>query len=147
MKASAPLALSQFIASFDKLARCRRARRSSPGHTGYETFLDGVNVLNQIADVLRGTQDRREAIDRLNDSPFEAADLDGAIIRVKAADLVFYVELHPLRSVPVADISFEGVFVQPAVVFWPFWLIYTDAAELALVVRVETPARPSKPSE
>ncbi|MDH6246923.1 hypothetical protein [Mycobacterium sp. OTB74] len=95
----------------------------------------------------RGTQDRREAIDRLNDSPFEAADLDRAIIRAKAADLDFCVELYPPRSVPVADSSFEGVFVQPAAVFWPLRLIYTDAAELALVVRVETPATPSKPSE
>jgi hypothetical protein len=106
-----------------------------------------VNVLNQFADVLRGTQDRCEAIGRLNDSPFEAADLDGAIIRAKAAEQAFCVELHPPGSVPVADSSFEGVFAQPAAVCWPLRLIYTDAAELALVVRVETPARPSKSSE
>lgn len=97
-------------------------------------------MLTELADILRVTGDRRDAIDRLNRAQFEAEDLDGAIIRVQTTEQLYYTELRPLRSVPVADISFEGVFIQPAVVFWPFWLIYTEDAELALVVRVETPA-------
>jgi hypothetical protein len=107
-----------------------------------------MSVITQLADVLRGTADRRDAIDGLNDGPFQAADLDGTVVRVRTPEQTFYVELHPLRSVPVADITFEGVFVQPALVLWPFWLIYTDNAELALVVKVEAAAlRAEHPSE
>ena len=49
------------------------------------------------------------------------------------------VELQPLRS--LADITVEGVFIQPAVVFWPRWLISDGDAELAMVVKVEQAAR------
>ena len=45
------------------------------------------------------------------------------------------VELQPLRAFPVADITCKGVFIRPAVVFWPRWLISDGDAELAMVVK------------
>ncbi len=99
-----------------------------------------MTVLTRLADVLRGVADRREAIARLNQTSFQADDLDGTMMRVRTGQQTFYVELQPLRSIPVADITFEGVFIQPAVVFWPRWLICTEDAELAMVVKVEEAA-------
>lgn len=99
-----------------------------------------MTVLTRLAEVLRGVNDRTDAIIRLNQTSFQANDLDGTMMRVRTGQQTFYVELQPLRSIPVADITFEGVFVQPAVVFWPRWLICTEDAELAMVVKVEEAA-------
>ena len=99
-----------------------------------------MTVLTRLADVLRVVNNHRDAIACLNQRSFVANDLDGVMMRVQTGQQTFYVELQPLRSVPVADISFEGVFVQPAVVFWPRWLICTEDAELAMVVKVEEAA-------
>lgn len=98
-----------------------------------------MTVLARLADVLRCVNNHTDAITRLNGS-FQAHSLDGGMIRVQTGDQTFYVELQPLRSYPVADITFDGVFIQPAVVFWPRWLIYTGDAELAMVVKVEEAA-------
>ena len=98
-------------------------------------------VLTLLADILRGVNNKDDAISSLNQASLQATDTDGTIIRVQTSDSqTFYVELQPLRSVPVAEITFEGVFVQPAVVFWPRWLIYTYDAELTMVVKVEEQA-------
>jgi hypothetical protein len=99
-----------------------------------------MTVLTRLADVLRCVNNFSDAITRLNQSSFHANDLDGAMMRVQTGQQTFYVELQPLRSFPVADITFEGVFIQPAVVFWPRWLISTADAELAMVVKVEEAA-------
>jgi hypothetical protein len=89
---------------------------------------------------LRGVNNRRDAIVRLNQTSFRADDLDGTMMRARTGQQTFYAELQPLRSIPVADITFEGVFIQPAVVFWPRWLICTEDADLAMVVKVEEAA-------
>jgi len=99
-----------------------------------------MTVLIRLADVLRHVSNQADAIARLGQSGFTAHSLDGDMIRVQTGEDTFYVELQPLRSFPVADITFEGVFVQPAVVFWPRWLISTKDAELAMVVKVEQAA-------
>jgi hypothetical protein len=99
-----------------------------------------MTVLARLADVLRCVNNHTDAITRLNRSSFQAHNLDGGMIRVQTGQQTFYVELQPLRSFPVADITFEGVFIQPAVVFWPRWLISTGDAELAMVVKVEEAA-------
>lgn len=99
-----------------------------------------MTVLVRLAEVLRCVNDYRDAIVRLNEGPFLVDDLDGTMMRVRMDKQTYYVELQPLRSFPVAEITFEGVFVQPAVVFWPRWLISTEEAELAMVVKVEEAA-------
>jgi hypothetical protein len=63
------------------------------------------------------------------------------MMRVQTGQQTFYVELQPLRAFPVADITCKGVFIRPAVVFWPRWLISDGDAELAMVVKVEEAAR------
>jgi hypothetical protein len=99
-----------------------------------------MTVLVRLADVLRCVNNHTDAITRLNQGSFPAHNLDGTMMRVQAGQQTFYVELQPLRSFPVADITFEGVFIQPAVVFWPRWLISNDDAELVMVVKVEEEA-------
>lgn len=99
-----------------------------------------MTVLARLADVLRCVNNHTDAITRLNQSFFHAHSLDGGMMRVTNDQQTFYVELQPLRSFPVADITFEGVFIQPAVVFWPRWLVYTEDAELAMVVKIEEAA-------
>lgn len=99
-----------------------------------------MTVLSRIAGVLRWVNNHPDAITRLNQHSFRTDNLDGGMMRVRTGEQTFYAELQPLRSFPVADISFDGVFVQPAVVFWPRWLIFTEDAELAMVVKVEESA-------